>query len=61
MTKEENRALCERYPFLIPSNRWSGMRITEAADGGYWPRDPEAIFLRLTIGLSQLLKRWRKN
>lgn len=42
-TKEQNRALCERYPFLIPSNRWSGKRITEAQDGGYWPGDPEAV------------------
>ena len=24
MTKEENRALCERFPFLLPRNRWSG-------------------------------------
>lgn len=43
MTKEENRALCERFPFLIPSNRWSGKRITEAADGGFWPGAPEKI------------------
>lgn len=41
--KERNRKLCERYPFLIPSNRWSGMRITEAADGGYWPGDPKEV------------------
>lgn len=41
--KERNRKLCERYPFLIPSNRWSGMRITEAEGGGYWPGDPEEI------------------
>lgn len=43
MTKEENRALCERFPFLIPSNRWSGIRITEAADGGFFPGAPEEI------------------
>lgn len=43
LTKEENRALCAKYPFLIPSNRWSGKRITEAADGGYWPGNPEAV------------------
>ena len=42
-TKEQNKSLCERFPFLIPSNRWSGMRITEAASGGYWPGDPEAV------------------
>lgn len=43
LTKEQNRELCERYPFLIPSNRWSGKRITDAADGGYWPGDPKAV------------------
>lgn len=38
-TKEENRQLCEKYPFLIPSNRWSGVRITEGA--GFWPGSPD--------------------
>lgn len=46
-TKEEvkrrNRELCERFPFLIPSNRFSGKRITEADEGGYWPGAPEYI------------------
>lgn len=42
-TKEENRALCERYPFLIPWNRWSGKLITDAQGGGYWPGAPEDI------------------
>jgi hypothetical protein len=28
--KEYNKQLCEKYPFLIPRNRWSGMKITEA-------------------------------
>ena len=42
-TKEENKRLCERYPFLIPWNRWSGMRITEAQNGGYWAGDPTKI------------------
>lgn len=41
--REQNRALCEKYPFLIPTNRFSGMRITEAAGGGFWPGDPEAV------------------
>lgn len=41
--KRENRKLCEKYPFLIPRNRWSGMRITEAQGGGYWPGSPEKI------------------
>ena len=40
-TKEQNRALCERFPFLIPSNRWSGKRINEADGRGYWPGAPE--------------------
>lgn len=42
-TKEENRELCERYPFLIPWNRFSGMLITEAQHGGYWPGNPKDI------------------
>lgn len=42
-TKEENKALCERYPFLIPWNRWSGKLITEAQDGGYWPGNPDEV------------------
>lgn len=40
-TKEYNRQLCEKYPFLIPSNRWTGRRITEGA--GFWFREPEVI------------------
>lgn len=43
LSKEENRELCERYPFLIPRNRWSGKRITECQEGGFWPGNPEAI------------------
>ena len=38
-----NRELCERFPFLIPSNRFSGMKITEAGGGGFWPGTPDAI------------------
>ena len=38
-TKEENKALCRKYPFLIPSNRFSGKRITEGA--GSRPGSPE--------------------
>ena len=41
--KQRNRDLCGRFPFLIPSNRWSGMRITEAGDGGYWPGEPDQM------------------
>ena len=39
-TKRRNMELCGRFPFLIPSNRFSGKRITEAADGGFWPGAP---------------------
>lgn len=42
-TQEENKRLCERYPFLIPWNRFSGMLITEAQHGGYWPGSPNEI------------------
>ena len=41
MTKQENKALCERFPFLIPTNAWSGRRITDGA--GFWPGDPDHI------------------
>lgn len=43
--KQKNRELCERYPFLIPSNRFSGMKVTDpkAQEGGFWPGSPEAI------------------
>ena len=42
-TKEENKSLCDRYPFLIPWNRFSGMLITEAQHGGYWPGSPKDV------------------
>ena len=42
-TKEENKRLCERYPFLIPWNRFSGKLITQAQDGGYWPGEPDKV------------------
>lgn len=42
-TKEENAKLCLKYPFIIPWNRWSGMLITEAGNGGFWPGNPDAI------------------
>lgn len=43
-TRQENRELCERYPFLIPWNRWSGKLITDCANGedGYWTGNPTA-------------------
>ena len=44
-TKEQNKKLCERYPFLIPWNRWSGKLITDCAAGekGYWPGCPDKL------------------
>lgn len=46
MSKEENKRLCEEFPFLIPTNAWSGKRITDCSgpDGekGFWPGNPEA-------------------
>ena len=41
--KKKNEELCSKYPFLVPSNRWSGLKITEADDGGYWPGAPNEI------------------
>lgn len=43
--QEENKRLCERYPFLIPWNRWSGKLITECAAGekGYWAGNPDEL------------------
>ena len=41
--RERNRALCRKYPWLIPANRFSGKRITEASDGGFWPGSPESV------------------
>lgn len=40
--REYNKNLCERYPFLLPYNRWSGKPITTEEEG-YWPGMPESI------------------
>ena len=40
--KKENKRLCDTYPFLIPSNRFSGKRIN-SGEKGYWPGTPEVI------------------
>lgn len=37
--KKRNKALCDKYPFLIPSNRFNGRRITQGK--GYWPGSPD--------------------
>ena len=42
-TKEENKQLCDRYPFIIPWNLFSGMLITEAQHGGYYPGSPTTV------------------
>lgn len=42
-TKEDNKRLCERYPFIVPWNLFSGMLITEAQHGGYYPGNPTEI------------------
>lgn len=43
--KKRNKKLCKRFPFLIPTNEWSGKRITDCCgpDGeeGYWPGSPD--------------------
>ena len=40
--KKENKRLCDAYPFLIPSNRFSGKRIN-SGEKGYWPGTPEVM------------------
>lgn len=42
-TKEDNKRLCDRYPFIVPWNLFSGMLITEAQHGGYYPGNPTAV------------------
>lgn len=39
--KEYNKKLCERFPFLIPTNAWSEKKITDGA--GFWPGSPDSI------------------
>lgn len=41
MTKEENKKLCEMYPFLIPASEMTGQRITDGV--GYFAKDPDRI------------------
>lgn len=40
-TKDANKKLVERFPFLIPRNAWSGKKITDGA--GFWPGAPDKI------------------
>ena len=43
--KEFNKALIEKYPWVVPTNDWSGKKITDCTgpDGekGFWPGAPE--------------------
>ena len=41
-SKEENKRLCDTYPFLIPSNCFSGKRIN-CKEPGFWPGEPDAL------------------
>ena len=45
-SKEWNRWLLYKYPWLTPSNVWSGKYITDCAgengDTGFWPGEPNA-------------------
>lgn len=45
LCKEFNKELCKKYPWLIPTNAFSGKRITDCCgeDGeeGFWPGTPE--------------------
>lgn len=40
--KEENKRLCDTYPFLIPFNRFSGKRIN-SGEKGFWPGTPDVM------------------
>jgi len=42
INREENKRLCNTYPFLIPSNRFSGKRIN-CGEKGFWPGAPDEI------------------
>ena len=39
--KEENKRLCEKYPFLVPINAWTRKKITDGA--GFWAGSPESV------------------
>lgn len=42
--KEFNKALLEKYPWLTPTNRWTGKKITDCMNGkqkGFWLNDPD--------------------
>ena len=60
--KRENRRLCERFPFLIPSNRWTGHRITDKSPG-YWagsPDEPTPEYDYEYTELDEMPDGWRK-
>ena len=41
-----NKELIKKYPWLIPTNRWSGKKITDCAgpngEEGFWPGEPQS-------------------
>lgn len=42
--KEFNKALLEKYPWLTPTNRWTGKKITDCMNGkqkGFWLNDSD--------------------
>ena len=55
-----NKDLCERYPFLIPWNRWSSKLITTDEEG-YWPGTPESKpdYDWTYTELDQMMDGWR--
>ena len=64
--KKRNKELCDRYPFLIPRNSFSGKSILDCRgiDGeeGYWPGNPEdhpAYDYEYTL-LDDMPEGWRK-
>lgn len=60
MTKEENRKLVERYPFLLPRNVWTG-KVSEDYDYthirgiGEIPKGWEKVFLQMCEDIRQPL------
>ena len=49
ITKEQNRALCGKYPFLIPRNRWTD-KIPDGYDYGFTELDMMPDGWRIAFG-----------
>ena len=60
--QKKNKELCDRFPFLIPFNRWSGHRITDKSPG-YWPKsnDPPPEYNYEYTELDDMPNGWRKT